>query len=249
MAKENAPSDQFYWADLTRDTGMLSPAAHGAWCRFLAMTWFTKPRGWFKGDLAAYARMFGSTSDHADALLREILRYNVGSLGTEADGIRGFVEVWDGDAITDCHGNVTLVNRRKFREWQEQEANRLRKDKSRHPERYPANGGVSQDCHTIVTSLSSSSASSSTSDLNRLIDCVHACVRENPDKDSRLVEIAVIETMLRRKGSANEHKPIKSMRYFDEEIMRMAEQGSTLGSNAIDALLHRRREQIGVETV
>ena len=73
-------------------------------------------------------------------------------------------------------------------------------------------------------------------DLKRLIK--HAC--ENfPKIDKRIVEIGVLYTMLQRNGSED---PIRSARYFDPEIRKMAKEGPK-GNKAIDALLQRRREQ------
>jgi hypothetical protein len=84
-------------------------------------------------------------------------------------------------------------------------------------------------------------------DLKRLIA---ACVREHAGVDERLVEIAVRETVLRRKGSANENKPIKSAKYFAEEISKLnALSGKggkePMADRTIDVLLKRRREQTG----
>jgi hypothetical protein len=82
-------------------------------------------------------------------------------------------------------------------------------------------------------------------DLKRLIA---ACVREHAAVDERLVEIAVRETLLRRKGSANENEPIKSAKYFVEEIVKLNATSGVggkmpMGDKAIDAMLKRRREQ------
>lgn len=77
---------------------------------------------------------------------------------------------------------------------------------------------------------------------------IAACVREHKDVDERLVEIAVRETLLRRKGSANEAQPIKSAKYFSEEIEKInATSGKDgkmpMGDKAVDAMLQRRRQQ------
>lgn len=86
----------------------------------------------------------------------------------------------------------------------------------------------------------SESESESDLDLKRLID---ACVREHPDKDARLIEIAVLETMIRRKGSANEDKPIKSAKYFKDEIEHLCSKPRGSAS-MIDSVLERRRKQV-----
>ncbi|MBV9217110.1 MAG: hypothetical protein JO053_13140 [Acidobacteria bacterium] len=95
-------------------------------------------------------------------------------------------------------------------------------------------------------STPSSSLSSSTS-FQRLIDCVHACVSDplNAGKDARLVEVAVIETWLKWKESPTA-RPIKSVRYFDEEIGMKVKTSSTLSDTVIDVMLRRRRQQGGL---
>jgi hypothetical protein len=106
------------------------------------------------------------------------------------------------------------------------------------------NGSKSEneDNQKVKQTVTPSSSLSSSASIQRLID---ACVREHLGRDPRLVEIAVLETVLRRQGSANEHRPIKSVRYFDEEIGRtFSNKGaSALGDVAIDAMLHARRRR------
>lgn len=77
----------------------------------------------------------------------------------------------------------------------------------------------------------------SDSDLRRLIERV----RENfPKADERLVEIGVLYTLLQRNG---DQSPIRSARYFDPEIKKVIKDAKGMGSNTIDVLLTRRREQ------
>jgi hypothetical protein len=73
------------------------------------------------------------------------------------------------------------------------------------------NGSKSEneDNQKVKQTVTPSSSLSSSASIQRLID---ACVREHLGRDPRLVEIAVLETVLRRQGSANEHRPIKSVR-------------------------------------
>lgn len=77
------------------------------------------------------------------------------------------------------------------------------------------------------------------SDLKRLID---GAVAANLDKDSRLVEIAVIQTLLNRNGSSG---AIRSVKYFLPEIERVCAGGDVSASMA-DAVLQKRREEIGL---
>ncbi len=95
---------------------------------------------------------------------------------------------------------------------------------------------------TVASRRSSSSSSlsvSSSEDLKRLIDS--AC-EKNPKSDPRLIEIAIIETLIRRNG---DNRPIKSIAYFSEEIKAICSKSKSLSDKTIDAMLERRRQQIG----
>lgn len=234
MAKNKAPADQFYFGDYIRDTRCLSIGARGAWMDILAFGFFLTPQGRISQDIDAWSRTFGTGTDTALSLLEELKKHKVG------------------DVVTQRNGDITVTNRRKYGEWQELEAAKIRAKNYR--DRHKGNGHdppvteSSRENNGEVTPYSSSSTSSSTSDLKRLID---ACVREHAAFDARLVEIAVIETMMRRKGSANEGKPIKSARYFDEEIKHMCcseKGGRLLDDGTIDIVLAIRRKKMGIET-
>lgn len=80
-------------------------------------------------------------------------------------------------------------------------------------------------------------------DLKRLIDWLAA---ENPKKDSRLVEIAAIQTLINRNGDT---KPINSAAYFADEIRHMCSKSSGIGTGMIDGILQKRRQQIAVKAV
>jgi uncharacterized protein YdaU (DUF1376 family) len=225
MAK--APADQFYFGDYIRDTRCLSIAARGAWADILSFAFFETPQGRISQDLDAWSRMFGTDIDTARSILMEIQKRKVG------------------DVVTERNGDVTVTNRRKYREWMEREAGKQRvkrfRDKHGGKDKEECNG----ESNGNVTSYSSSSTSSSTS--SSLIDSyAHACAEANPDADPRLVEIAVIETIMRRVGSQNEQRPIKSVKYFQAEIDQMILNGTKLGSKAIDALLWKRRQDAGI---
>lgn len=79
-------------------------------------------------------------------------------------------------------------------------------------------------------------------DLKRLIEMA---IVENSKKDKRLVEIGVIQTMLQRNGST---APINSIAYFTPEIEKACSAGLKT-DRAINAMLRRRREQIGIVAV
>lgn len=81
--------------------------------------------------------------------------------------------------------------------------------------------------------------------------CVPACVRDGvrqsvaayPDVDPKLVEIAVIKTLITHRNSPNA-KPIKNLaRYCREEIEDMVLNAKKLGSKAINAMLFSHRKK------
>lgn len=228
MAK--APADQFYYADFLRDTNELSLAATGAWIKCLCKMWFSVTRGQISMPMPGYARMFGSSVDQAKAVIDELITFGIC------------------DADTDCNANVTLTNRRMHREHVEREANRHRVSAFRERQKTNGDAGSNGNCNGDVqdsNALSSSSTSSSTA-FKSIDSYVHACVDAHPAFDPRLVEIAVLETLIRRKGSLTEDRPIKSIRYFEAEIKQMCSKqgGGALDSKTIDHMLQRRREQI-----
>lgn len=74
-------------------------------------------------------------------------------------------------------------------------------------------------------------------DFKRLIGM---CTRENSKIDPKIVEIGVLYTMLQRNGST---EPIRSVKYFEPEIKKIAQDSKGMGAETIDAVLERRREQ------
>lgn len=75
----------------------------------------------------------------------------------------------------------------------------------------------------------------SSSDFKRLIE---ELARVNPGRDERLIEIAVIQTLVNRNGAA---EPIKSFSYFTPEIERVS--AAPVGSQTLDVVLQSRRKQ------
>ncbi len=90
-------------------------------------------------------------------------------------------------------------------------------------------------------SSSPSPTSFSISDLKRWMKSAHAHATKS-GLDPRLVEIAVLETWIRRGEDAT---PIKSFNYFFPEIERVCA-ASDISGTFIDDILQRRREQAGL---
>lgn len=73
--------------------------------------------------------------------------------------------------------------------------------------------------------------------------CVRACVKAFAHVDPRLVEIAVIKTLIQH-GNSPTAKPIRSTRYFREEIEGLVIDSGTLASKTIDAMLFTYRKKL-----
>lgn len=101
-------SDDFDWDAYHRDTRCLSPDARGAWWDCLYQQRLSPIRGRITMPVTSYARIFGASPTEAKRLLDEIATHGVGNVVTEANG------------------NVTVTNRRMFRQWQEREGNKHR---------------------------------------------------------------------------------------------------------------------------
>jgi hypothetical protein len=129
--------DCFDWDAFMRDTLEASTAATGAWLRCLYKMRLSVTRGRICLPVTSYARLFGTSQDQAKAILTEI----------ETLGI--------GDAVTESNGNVTLTNRRMFREWEARKHNAERQ--GRYRERHGSNAEVtemSQNASVVVENKS-----------------------------------------------------------------------------------------------
>lgn len=219
-----APAEQFYFGDFQRDMHGVRLDAVGGWALLLCKMHFAKNRGEVSMELADYARFWGSSLEDATSILDHLVNMDVCDRFCSVDGL------------------ITVVNRRMKRQSEERAAERDRKREERAKDK---NG----DCPEFVRDLSgksppsSSSSISSSTSLKSIESYVRACVSEHADKNPKLVEIAVLETFIRRKSSLTEHRPIKSIKYFDQEIRQMCQQNQ-VGDEMLDALVLRRREQL-----
>lgn len=235
MARVKLPSMQFYPADWRKDPNVqaLGYFERGVWFEILCLMFESEQRGKLilNGKPMpdeALARLLGLDKQRLTSILTVLLDYGVASRD-EQGALMNRRMVKDEDirqvraACGALGGNPALVGHADGLD--KQNGSKFQKE-------------VNQKVKQKVTPSSSSSFSSS--DLKRLID---ACVREFDSVDSRLVEIAVCETMVKRRGSSTEDMPIRSVRYFEDEVKRMQKHGGSLSGDAIDALLRRRREQ------
>ncbi len=215
---------QFFRVDFLCNKRELRLAASRALSGLLFTMHYSVTPGLVSWPISGYAHAFGSTVDQARAVLDELIAFHICDADTEDDE------------------RITITSRRMVRDSENRAAGAVRSQRYRNRNKETEDPQASRERNGGITHvlLSSSSSSSSISDLERLIE---ACVREHVNDDPRLVEIAVIETFMRRRGSAAESVPIKSVKYFEEEIRTMIKNSKNLSSATIDVRLTRRREQ------
>lgn len=107
MAK-NA-SSIFYWNDWMNDTELqlASASSRGIWANALARMAGASPRGKLSGPITDMPRLLNCTEDEFTKFLQEIQGYKFGD-------------------VTFSNSNVTIVNRRMFREDKKRESNKLK---------------------------------------------------------------------------------------------------------------------------
>lgn len=107
--------DPFDWDDYYRDTRKLSPEARGSWVDCLYHMKLSPTRGRISEPMSVYATMLGVSKSKAQRVIDEIAARGVA------------------DRVIETDGNVTLINRRMFRKWQEQQDANYRQAKHRNP--------------------------------------------------------------------------------------------------------------------
>jgi len=151
------PAFQFYVGDWLRDPQLrqASFATRGIWIDMLAYMWTAPDPGRLSGTVKGLARMIGCTIPEMETFISEAQ----GCKFAEVEIVPTQQNVTCNANVTKCNGagnaNVTVTNRRMFRDAKDRENIRLRVQK--HRQKKPCNGIVTGD----VTLPSSSSSSSS----------------------------------------------------------------------------------------
>ena len=103
------PALQFYIADWLRskDVQKATWATRGIWAEMLFNMWDASEQGKLSGSWPEITRLIGCTIDELKCSLEEIKRLKIGN-------------------VTMRNGNVTVINRRMYKEYKEREATRLR---------------------------------------------------------------------------------------------------------------------------
>ena len=110
-----APAFQFYPADWLKDPGlaMASWASQGIWIRVLCHMWEAPNRGELTGPIGGFCRMIGCTETEFEAFY------------AEAEALKF------GDVSRDCHGAVTVRNRRMIKDEKTRKDWRIRQGRHR----------------------------------------------------------------------------------------------------------------------
>lgn len=136
------PAFQFYVRDWLSDPQLkqCSFSTKGMWIDLLCFMWEAPERGVIKGTIESIKRMLGATDQEMEIFLNEVTFFCFANVTCNSD-------------VTFCNTEVTIINRRMWREQQNREKTRKRVQK--HREKKGCNG----ECNIDVTPPSSSSSS------------------------------------------------------------------------------------------
>jgi hypothetical protein len=151
MAKVKAPAFQFYPGDWIQDTRVLSLAAKGAWIDILCAMWRSQTRGMITLPLIGYSRLIGATVDQTKSVISELVEMGVCDCRIDDENVTCNADV------TNCNGDVTLINRRMYSDEINRNNGKLRVAKYRKKLR----------CNGDVTPLSSDFSLQTSLDLSK----------------------------------------------------------------------------------
>lgn len=148
-----APASQFYWGDWLNDVELQSACStsRGIWANALARMWYAKIRGEISGSPDKLIAILNCKNDEFITFLNEAEKYEFCELSLNGASVTFPLHVTHGNILSNA--NVTLRNRRMFREEKERKNTRLRVQ--RYREKKTSNG----DSNASVTPPSSSSSS------------------------------------------------------------------------------------------
>ena len=126
----NMPYIQFYPADWSADTRILSLAARGAWLELIMAMHVRGRTSKIVGTVRRLAGLVGCSEEEFEEVLEELEEYGVA------------------DVSRDCHGDVTVTCRRFKKSENEREKAAERKRRERENDSVTA---MSRDCHGDVT--------------------------------------------------------------------------------------------------
>ena len=140
------PAFQFYPGDWRRDTEvqMASLATRGVWIEMLCCMWYAKERGKLQGTPESLSRLIGCTTDELILAIKEIEELKIGTVTRNAN-------------VTKRNNEITVINRRMYRDEQNRINNLKRQQKFR--ERKQQGKDEKQKSNAPVTTPSASPTS------------------------------------------------------------------------------------------
>ena len=119
-----APAEQFYWNDWLSDVELQQASActKGVWINMLCRMWYSNPKGELHGTKASLAKLCICTLEEFDLFLKEAQALLFCYMSRNANG------------------DVTLRNRRMFRQEKDRELGRLRQERFR--DKHKSNGDI-----------------------------------------------------------------------------------------------------------
>lgn len=229
-----APAFQFYPGDwLRNDVSGCSLEAQGLWLRMMIVM----------HDAQIYGQLILNNAPMSPEFVAK-------KVGISPKKYVNLVKELEFAGVINRKENGVIFSGRMERDERARQQNRERQAKFREDEgsdgNGESNGGVTPPSRSGNGRVTPESQPSSVfplrfpllpTDLKRLI---HEAVAKNSKLDARLVEVAIIHTLVNRNGSTD---PINSISYFQREIKKICGEGDGLSSQTIDTLLSTRRGQ------
>lgn len=134
-----APAFQFYPGDWLRDTQvqMASMETKGVWIQMLCNMWFSPAKGELNGSWTSLSRLLGCDIETLQKTVKEIKEYGIADVTCNGD-------------VTKSNNDVTIINRRMYRE------DKARKDTALRVQKHRSKKGGNKDV-TIPSSFASPS--------------------------------------------------------------------------------------------
>ena len=147
-----APAFQFYPNDWTRDLEEHPLEIEGAWIRICCKLWWSENKGELTKSLIQWARILRIDEDKAISMIDYIKKEKIGDVTFSVN-------------VTDRNKNITVRNRRMFRDEKTRKDNKDRQQRFRNKQKR----GYNDENNADITPPSSSSSSSSPSKNNQRV--------------------------------------------------------------------------------
>ena len=222
-----SPAFQFYPGDwLRNDVSGCSLEAQGLWLRMMM--------------IMHDSQIYGQLILNNEPMSAEFIAKKI---GISPKKYANLLKELDSAGVINRNEKGVIFSGRMERDEVKRQQNRLRQEKHREDSHVEDNADVTLEVTPLSRTLSRKSnaalhlpISFPISDLN-LKRLIERAILENSDKNEKLVEVSVIQTLISRNGSKAK---INSMKYFEPEIKKMEGTPET----ALEAIIEHRRKQL-----